>query len=243
MPTGLWVLFVTTAVVYLGLAHRVLDRMRLTDTQALIFLGLMVAGSFVDLPLLHGEVNLSVNVGGALVPLALAIYLLTRADTTRERVRAVLAAVATAIAIRIIGSLGSFDPPANNLMDPLWLTAIVGGAMGYLAGRSRRAAFIAGSSGVVLADISHAVQVAVQGVRSDVAIGGAGVFDAVVIAGLAAVLLAEVFGESRERLQGGPRLGGDRPQALYQDDGITESSDTLSLSGEPGDHEEEDRRE
>ena len=154
MPTGLWVLFITTAVVYFGLAHRVLDRMRLTDTQALIFLGLMVAGSFVDLPLVRGEVNLSVNVGGALVPLALAIYLLTRADTTRERVRAVLAAVATAIAIRIIGSLGSFDPPANNLMDPLWLTAIVGGAMGYLAGRSRRAAFIAGSSGVVLADVS-----------------------------------------------------------------------------------------
>lgn len=217
--------------------------MRLTDTQALAFLGLMVAGSFVDLPLARGEVSLSVNVGGALVPLGLAIYLLIRADTTRERVRAILAAVATAIAIRVIGSLSSFDPPANNLIDPLWLAALVGGVMGYLAGRSRRAAFIAGSAGVVLADVSHAIQVAAQGMRSDVSIGGAGVFDAVVIAGVAAVLLAEVFGESRERLQGGPELEGDRPRALYQDEGTFENDESRSISGEADGHEEGDRHE
>ncbi|MFS8572850.1 MAG: hypothetical protein LOD85_07475, partial [Clostridia bacterium] len=68
MPTGLVILFAAALLVYFGAAHRVLDRMRLTDGQALLFLGLMVAGSFLDLPLVGGRSSLSVNVGGALVP-------------------------------------------------------------------------------------------------------------------------------------------------------------------------------
>lgn len=221
MPTGLIILFAVTALIFFGLAHRVLDRMRLTDTQALLFLALMIAGSFLDLPLVRGgETTLSVNVGGALVPAGLAIYLLNRAGTSKERWRAVLAAVGTAVAIRLIGSLSTFDPPRTNIIDPLWLSALVGGALGYLAGRSRRAAFVAGTMGVVLADVAHAIRALASGMRSDVSIGGAGVFDAVVVAGVIAVLLAEVFGESRERLQGGPRLSGERPLALYQDEGV-----------------------
>lgn len=219
MPTGLVVLFAVALLVYFGLAHRVLDRMRLSDAQALAFLGLMVIGSFIDLPLVRGRVSVSVNAGGALVPLALAIYLLSRADSTGERVRAVVAAAATALAIRALGSLTTFDPPQTNLIDPLWLSALVGGVMGYLAGRSRRASFIAGTLGVVLADVAHAVQAAVQGFRSDVSIGGAGVFDTVVIAGVLAVAFAELFGEVRERLQGGPEISEERPEALFTDGG------------------------
>ena len=36
------------------------------------------------------------------------------------------------------------------------------------------------------------------------AIGGAGVFDAMIVAGIIAVALAEIVGETRERLSGGP---------------------------------------
>lgn len=242
MPTGLLILFALSALIFFGLAHRVLDRMRLTDTQALVFLGLMVAGSFVDLPLTRGEVSLSVNVGGALVPLGLAIYLLTRADSSKERLRAIAAAAATAFAIRLIGSFSTFDPPQTNIIDPLWLTALVGGVLGYLAGRSRRAAFIAGTLGVVLSDLVHAIQVTLGGIRSDVSIGGAGVFDAVVVAGVIAVLFAELFGETRERLQGGPELSDDRPVALYEDEGVDEGTspgETPSVRNRgEGDHDE-----
>lgn len=230
MPTGLVILFALSALIFFGLAQRVLDRMRLTDSQALLFLALMVVGSFVDLPLLRGETSLSVNVGGALVPLGLTFYLLSRADTSRERWRAVAAAVGTALAIRLIGSVSSFDPPQTNIIDPLWLSGIVGGVLGYLAGRSRRASFVAGTLGVVLADVAYAVQAAATGLRSDVSIGGAGVFDAVVVAGVLAVLLAEVFGESRERLQGGPDVSGDRPLALYQDEGVDDQGSLESAT-------------
>jgi len=239
VPTGLVILFAAALLVYFGAAHRVLDRMRLTDGQALLFLGLMVAGSFLDLPLVGGRSSLSVNVGGALVPLAVAAYLIARADTTRERVRAVVAAAATAAVIHAVGSLASFDPPRTNVIDPVWLFALVGGVMGYLAGRSRRAAFVAGTLGVVLADVVHAVQVFAQGIRSDVSIGGAGVFDAVVLAGVISVGFAEIFGELRERLQGGPDVSGERPAALYTDGGPPESDpggETQRAGG--GEHDE-----
>lgn len=45
-------------------------------------------------------------------------------------------------------------------------------------------------------------------------IGGGGAFDAIVIAGLLAVLLAEFIGETRERLQGGPTDRGKAPALL-----------------------------
>jgi uncharacterized membrane protein len=96
MPLGLIALLIVAALVYFGLAHRVLDRMRLTDKQALLFIGLMIVGSLVDIPILRNTVDLSINVGGALVPLALAIFLLVRADEPREKVRAVVAALVTA---------------------------------------------------------------------------------------------------------------------------------------------------
>lgn len=231
MPLGLILLFVAAGLVYFGLAHRVLDRMRLTDTQALVFLGLMVAGSFVELPLTRGPVAVSVNVGGALVPLALVIYLLIRADSAWERTRAILAAGVVAAAVRIIARLTLFEPPQSDFIDPVWLFAIIAGVVGYLAGRSRRSAFIAGTLGIIFTDLLHLIQVTMAGMSSDVAIGGAGVFDAVVMSGLIAVLLAELVGESRERLQGGPDTDPGRPRALHIDEGV--SDDGPEASDEP----------
>lgn len=225
VPTGLVLLFIVAGLVYFGLAHRVLDRMRLTDTQALVILGLMVAGSFIDIPITGGRTPISVNVGGGLVPLGLAAYLLARADTGWERIRALLAAVAVAAAVRIVARLTIFEPPQSDFLDPMWLFSIVAGVLGYLAGRSRRAAFVAGTLGILLADLLHVVQVSLARTPSTASFGGAGVFDSVVMAGFIAVLLAEVVGESRERLQGGPDTSEGRPEALYVDGGPSGTAD------------------
>jgi hypothetical protein len=64
-----------------------------------------------------------------------------------------------------------------------------------------------------LADTFHGALLASRGMAGLVSFGGAGVFDVVVLAGVLAVLLAEVVGEIRERLQGGPRAA-DRDPAL-----------------------------
>lgn len=216
------VLFAVAVVIYFGLAQRVLDRMRLTDGQALAFLGLIIVGGLIDIPVTRGPQGVTVNLGGAIVPFSLAIYLLTRAGTTKEWLRALLASLATAAAIVLIGSFTDFDPVRGIWIDPLWLFSLIGGAMGYIAGRSRRGAFIAGTLGVIFADLYHLVRVSIAQIPSNIAIGGAGVFDAVVLSGVIAVLFAEVFGEVRERLQGGPEIDDDRPLALQRDEGVHE---------------------
>jgi uncharacterized membrane protein len=221
---GLVLLLALAAAIYFGLAHRILDRMRLTDVQALIFIAAMIAGGFVTIPIPVGQIGLSVNVGGALVPTALSLYLLSKADTTWEWVRALLAAVGTAATIWAIALATDFGPEAGRtvFIDSVWLYSLAGGVIAYLLGRSRRAAFIAGTFGVVLADLAHMVQLWTRRLPGMVAMGGAGVFDTTVLAGLIAVTLAELIGESRERIQGGPELGGDRPLALRQDEGVSE---------------------
>lgn len=212
---GLVALGIVAALVYFGAAQRVLDRMRLTDTQALLFIALMVLGSFITIPLLRGRVEVTVNAGGFLVPLALVAYLFLQAGSTAERVRGALAALATGLAVWLLTSFTDFGPHGGQspMLDPLWLFAAIAGAIAYALGRSRRSAFIAAVLGTILADVAGIVTAARAGMVAYYPLGGAGVFDAVVLSGVVAVGLAELFGEARERLQGGPR-GGGRPVEL-----------------------------
>jgi len=198
------ILVVAAALVYFGVAQRMLDKMRLTDTQALLFIGLMVAGSFINIPLLTGRTNISLNVGGTLVPLGIAVYLLVTADSAHERVRALIGSAVTAAIIFGIAQYTDFDPSSGAIIDPLWLFSLIAGIVGYLLGRSRRGAFIAGVLGMLFADLVHAVRAWLVNLNTNTVLGGAGVFDAMVVAGIIAVVLAEVVGETRERLSGGP---------------------------------------
>ena len=85
-------------------------------------------------------------------------------------------------------------------LDPLYLVAIVAGLVAYLAGRSRRSAFIAGVMAIILSDLLALIENILIGVRAATVIGGAGFFDAIVISGFIALGLAEIFGETAERL-------------------------------------------
>lgn len=216
MPLGLIILFALAALILFGAAHRALDRMHLTDTQALAVLGLIFVGSFVDVPLTRGRTEISINVGGALIPALLAFYVLARAGTSAERLRAGVASLLTVGVIWGVARLTDFGPHggAPMVLDPLWLFALVGGAVAYLLGRSRRAAFVAGVLGVILFQLADVIMHSGAGRAASLALGGGGFFDAVVLSGVVSVGLAEVVGETRERLQSGPDP--DRPQPLKQ---------------------------
>ena len=204
MPTGTVLLLIVAALIYFGVGQRILDRMRLTDTQALIAIALMIGGSFITIPLMTGRTSVSLNLGGAVVPLALVFYLLIKADTATERVRSIVAALITGGVVYGVSQLTDFDPSSPALfIDPLWLFSIVAGIVGYLSGRSRRASFIAGVLGLFAVDLVHLFQALASNMATRVVLGGAGVFDAVILAGLIAVALAEFVGETRERLEGG----------------------------------------
>jgi uncharacterized membrane protein len=218
LPIGFIALIVVGILIYFGLAERVLDRMRLSDRAALGVIALIIAGSFLDVRLIRGPIQLVVNFGGAVVPAALCIWLIATADTAREKVRGSLAAVVTGAVIYAAGRILPADPEQNPMLDPTYVYAIAAGLVAYLAGRSRRAAFIAGTLGVILADVGHFVELSVTRTPGRTWLGGAGMFDTTIIAGLLAVFLAEVVGETRERLQGGPsrdrRTGGPTVEEL-----------------------------
>jgi uncharacterized membrane protein len=209
------ILLVVGVLVYFGLAQRLLDRMRLTDKQALLFIAAIIVGSFIDIPLMRAPVELSVNVGGALLPAGLAIWLLATADEGAERVRAIVASILVAAAV-MLGSYYLPYEPENMFLDPKLIYGIAAGLIAYLAGRSRRSAFIGGILGIILSDIAHFVTIVRAGIPGTTDIGGAGAFDVVVIAGLVGVMVAELVGETREKIQGGPVLGPNRPEGLYE---------------------------
>jgi len=216
-PIGLVVLVAVSLLIFFGLAHRILDRLRLSDRGALLVIAALIVGSFVDIPVPGGRYPVSINVGGALVPVGLAIYLLVKAGTAREWTRALGASAVTALAVYVFGALlKTGDPRSGEFLDALWFYPLVAGVVATLAGRSRRSAFIAATLGLVLLDVGYYFWLLFTGAPAGrVIIGGAGFFDAIVIAGVLAVLLAEVIGEARERLQGGPRSAG-RPEELLE---------------------------
>ena len=208
MSIGLVLLIITGLLVIFGAGQRALDRLRLTDKQALFFIALIIGLGFVpDIPL---GGNVAVNLGGCVIPLILCGYLFVRAGTWMERGRAIAASLVTGVVCYIIGRYTA-DEPETITFDPNYLYGVAGGVIAYLFGRSRRAAFIAGVTGVLIADVVASIEVWSQGVSQTLALGGAGAYDAVVISGILAVLLAELIGEIAERMSRGKR----RPDREY----------------------------
>lgn len=192
-------LLVVAVLIYLGAGHRVLDRMRLTDRAALGIILLMAAGSLVNLRVVPPPRELVLNLGGGLVPLGVSVYLLATADQAAERSRGVVAALLAGGAVYLLGRV---LPPEEQTMwiDPGYVFGPVAGLIAYLAGRSRRAAFSAAATGTILADLGHWAEGFSRPYPTRTWVGGAGAFDAVVIAAFLAVGLAELAGELRERV-------------------------------------------
>ncbi len=199
MSIGMILLVVIALLILFGVLQRVLDRMALTDRQALACVAAIFIGGWLP------DINLgmvTLNIGGALVPLLVCIYLFFHAGTGKERLRAIVAAVVTAAAVYAIGLFFPADP-VTMPFDPMILYGLCGGIVAWLLGRSRRSAFIAGVLGILLADAAVGIVNWSRGINQVVHLGGAGALDAVVLSGIGAVLLCELFGEIMERIATG----------------------------------------
>ncbi len=211
---GRLILISLALLIFFGVAERVLDRMHLTDKQAFLILGAIILGSFINLTLYHSDIlTVRMNLGGALVPLAVALYVWLRAGTVKEKTRSITGAVLTAAVIWLIGMLVNNEYALP--IDIIYLYPLIAGAAGYLAGRSRKAAFIAAVLGVLLFDLSHGLYLIYNRIPGLVHFGGGGMYDTVILSGVLAVCLAEFIGEGRERMQGGPESRG-RDKSVLQ---------------------------
>ncbi|MGN0971728.1 MAG: DUF1614 domain-containing protein, partial [Aristaeellaceae bacterium] len=179
MSSGMVILTVVAVLIYFGVVQRVLDRMYLTDRAALLLVALMFVGTLLP-NITVGRVSLSL--GGAVIPVGVCVFLLIKADTAREVWRTIIGSILTAAAVY---GLSVFLPSeAEQLpMDPNLLYGLSAGVIAWLLGRSRRGAFVCGVLGVLLADFVTAAVNWSRGVEQQLVLGGAGIADAVVIAG------------------------------------------------------------
>lgn len=195
MTPGMLLLILLAIGVFCGLLQRVLDRMYLTDRQALVIVALMLVGTFIpniDLG------SVAVNIGGA-IPIGICVYLVWKADSAPERMRALIGSLITACAVFFLSIMLPTEAEAL-LIDPLWLYGLSGGVIAWLSGRSRRSAYICGTLGILIADCLNAGYASMQGYTAELVIGGGGIADAMVISGVFAVLICELVGEAMERL-------------------------------------------
>ena len=199
MSLGMILLVLITLLILFGVLERVLDRMALTDRQAIACIAAIFIGGWLpDLSL--GMVT--INIGGALIPLLVCVYLFFHAGMAKEKLRCLAASALTAAAVYAISIFFPADPVAMPF-DPMILYGVSAGAIAWLLGRSRRSAFIAGVLGVILADVIVGLVNWRNGINQAVHLGSAGAFDAAVLSGVSAVLLCELFGEIVERIRSG----------------------------------------
>ncbi|MBQ6859559.1 MAG: DUF1614 domain-containing protein [Clostridia bacterium] len=211
MSIGMILLIVLALLILFGVLQRVLDRMALTDRQALACVAAIFIGGWLP-DISFGLVQ--VNIGGAIVPIIVCVYLLLHAGTTKEKMRAWVSGALTAAAIYALTLIIPADPVQMPFLDPMILYGVAAGLIAWMLGRSRRSAFIAGVSGVILADLISAITLWARGINQTLYLGGAGALDAVVLSGVIAVLMCELTGELAERLTTG------KTRALHEDGAI-----------------------
>ena len=133
----------------------------------------------------EGQTTVAINLGGALIPLALSLFLLIKHEIYAEAAIGVaIMAVLTYLVARPVSGVGIAIPP---LLPPI-LAAVVA----LLISRQHAAplAYIAGSMGCLLgADVFNLYRI--RELNAPIAsIGGAGISDGVFLTGIIAVLLA-----------------------------------------------------
>lgn len=206
MSFGMIALAVLSLLTLFGAGQRVLDRLHLSDRAALFMMAAVFVGGL--LPAIRlGRVE--IGIGGCLVPVGLCVWVLVKAGTWKERVRALVGAVLTGLAVWALGMLMP-DEPERIVLDPLYVGGIAAGLIAWLLGRSRRGAFVCAVLGVLLADTASALQAMSSGADVPLRLGTGGALDAVVISAVIAVLLAELVGEAVERIMRGRKKEGAR---------------------------------
>ncbi len=131
---------------------------------------------------------IAVNLGGAIIPTILSIYLLIK---NRLYIRGL---VAVAI-VTVVAHVMAHPVPGVGIAVPVFLPPLVATAVALLLTRKQAPplAYIAGSLGTLIgADLLNLGKI--QGLGAPIAsIGGAGTFDGIFVAGIASVLLASLM--------------------------------------------------
>jgi uncharacterized membrane protein len=164
-----------------------------THSKVIEFFGMQYVVPSTNLP---GTV-IAVNVGGALIPTLMSLYLLIKRDLW------IKGAVATAI-VAVVLHWQANPVPGLGIAVPIFLPVVITAAVAMLLSRENAAplAYIAGSLGTLIgADLTNLDKV--PGLGAPVAsIGGAGTFDGIFLTSILAVLIAHFYARPRQAQPG-----------------------------------------
>jgi len=200
----------------IGLLNRAYRALGLEPRAAMLVLLASLIGSYVNIPVArlpearvvaHAFVDVfgvpylapqivdwpgtivAINVGGALIPLLLSVYLVLRYGLI------VPAAIATAVVAVVVHRLAAVEPGVGIAVPWFWPPVLAAITALILSRRyAAPIAYVGGSIGVLIgADLTNLDKL--QSLGAPVAsIGGAGTFDGVFLAGVVAVLLSGIGG-------------------------------------------------
>jgi uncharacterized membrane protein len=132
---------------------------------------------------------IAINIGGALIPTVMSLYLLVRYELWARGL------IAVAIVAAVMHWLAT-PVPGLGIAVPVFVPVIVTTIVAVALAREHAAplAYIAGSLGTLIgADLLNLPHIGSLGAPI-ASIGGAGTFDGIFLTGIAAVLLAGFFG-------------------------------------------------
>ncbi len=155
----------------------------------------ILVGGVFNIPIWHsGSTTVSVNVGGAIIPLLISFYLLRKAPLLKT-------ALAVAVVATVSGLLAEVDASKGISLHLgyLILPATAVSVALVLAGRNApQVAFIAGTvGGVIGVDLVHLRELIDLG-TADMSIGGRGVFDGIFTTGIISAVLAGLLWRRKE---------------------------------------------
>ncbi|MGH8014285.1 MAG: DUF1614 domain-containing protein [Candidatus Binataceae bacterium] len=206
------VLVILIVLLEIGLIQTVYHKLGMSHRAVILLLFATLVGSFINIPvaavttgkIIHdrvivshgiayviphvmvaGHMLIAINVGGALIPILICVYLLVR-------VGGLIAAILATAGVTALVYHFSHVVPGLGITVPTLFPGIAAAILAIIFGRQKSAAvaYVAGTLGCLLgADILNLP--AYHQFHAPVAsIGGAGTFDAVFISGIIAVLLA-----------------------------------------------------
>lgn len=201
-------------LIQFGVLRYAFGRIGLSSKYATLLLLASLLGSYVNIPVAHFTQErvvpqemvddfggryvvpevvdwpgmiLAVNVGGAVIPLLLSIYLLAR-----NRIW-IVAALATAIVAVVVHYFARIVPGAG-ISVPILAPPLLSAALAILLSRDFAApvAYVSGSLGTLIgADLLNLDKI--EGIGTPiVSFGGAGTFDGIFVTGILAVLIASL---------------------------------------------------
>lgn len=210
--------FILVALVELGILKYAYERMGIPPRYVLAVLLLSLIGSAINIPIAQyrpervvsgGVVDfygveyvvpvvrewpgtvLAVNLGGAVIPVILSLYLLFKNKSY----------LLTFVAVGVVGCVAYWlarPVPGIGISLPIFVAPLVAAFVAMVLDGRQAApmAYIAGSLGTLIgADLMNLSRI--PGLGAPVAsIGGAGTFDGIFLAGIVAVLLCPVSGSS-----------------------------------------------